>query len=244
MKYHIVYRTHNLVNGKEYTGKHSTNDLSDGYYGSGRLLKKAVAKYGLENFAVEILSIHETSDAAYLEEARIVDEEYIEREDTYNERLGGEGGWDYINSNSLNNSIQNIIAIDDNSNTYRVNRFDSRYLSGKLFGIMKNRVTVKDKDSNTLSVSVNDPRYLSGELVHHTYGTISVKDRDGNTFRVDKNDPRYLSGELVGVTAKTKFKMTKQSQAVCPHCGKSGRATNIKRWHFDNCKSLNTLNDV
>lgn len=25
---------------------------------------------------------------------------------------------------------------------------------------------------------------------------------------------------------------------TCPHCGKSGGASGMKRWHFDNCKSL------
>jgi hypothetical protein len=28
----------------------------------------------------------------------------------------------------------------------------------------------------------------------------------------------------------------KESLILCPHCGKEGRASLIKRWHFDNCK--------
>ena len=27
------------------------------------------------------------------------------------------------------------------------------------------------------------------------------------------------------------------TKVSCPHCGKEGQLTNMKRWHFDKCKS-------
>ena len=36
--YHFVYETTNLINGKKYIGKHSTDDLNDGYLGSGKAI--------------------------------------------------------------------------------------------------------------------------------------------------------------------------------------------------------------
>ena len=30
----------------------------------------------------------------------------------------------------------------------------------------------------------------------------------------------------------------------CPHCGKSGAMNTMKRWHFDNCKSMVTESEV
>lgn len=56
--FHIIYKTTNLLDGKFYIGAHSTEILEDGYLGSGKYLKRAVLKYGRENFAREILFVY------------------------------------------------------------------------------------------------------------------------------------------------------------------------------------------
>lgn len=48
--YHIVYETTNLINGKIYRGVHSTNNINDGYLGSGIKFGRALKKYGKSNF--------------------------------------------------------------------------------------------------------------------------------------------------------------------------------------------------
>ena len=53
MENSIVYITTNLVNGKKYIGSH--NGKYDWYKGSGVYLKKALKKYGNENFKRQIL---------------------------------------------------------------------------------------------------------------------------------------------------------------------------------------------
>lgn len=53
-KYYL-YEVTNLVNGKTYIGQHITDDLEDGYLGSGKALKAAIKKYGRKNFKKEIL---------------------------------------------------------------------------------------------------------------------------------------------------------------------------------------------
>jgi group I intron endonuclease len=49
----VIYKTTNLINGKQYIGKDTKNNSK--YLGSGTFLKKAIKKYGRENFKKEIL---------------------------------------------------------------------------------------------------------------------------------------------------------------------------------------------
>lgn len=55
-KVYYIYITINLVNNKKYIGKHY-GAIDDDYLGSGTLLKRAINKYGKENFCKHILSI-------------------------------------------------------------------------------------------------------------------------------------------------------------------------------------------
>ena len=53
---HIVYKTTFLPTGQYYIGKHSTNDLNDGYLGSGKIIKTLLSKYDKSLFERTILS--------------------------------------------------------------------------------------------------------------------------------------------------------------------------------------------
>ena len=90
--YHFIYKTTNLINGKIYIGAHSTDNMNDSYLGSGVLLHRAIKKYGRENFQREIIHFCENSEELYQLEGKIVNEEFIVRDDVYNVTLGGGGG--------------------------------------------------------------------------------------------------------------------------------------------------------
>jgi group I intron endonuclease len=100
--HYYLYKVTNLVNSRFYVGVHKTRDMDDGYMGSGKVIQQAIEKYGIENFQKEILEVFDNSKAMYDREKEIVTEEFLKTEDVYNLRLGGNGGWEYINNNGLN----------------------------------------------------------------------------------------------------------------------------------------------
>jgi len=56
----VIYKTTNLINGKIYIGQDKKNNPK--YLGSGDLIKKAIKKYGKENFIKEIIKACFTQD--------------------------------------------------------------------------------------------------------------------------------------------------------------------------------------
>ena len=95
MKFGFIYVTTNLINGKQYIGK-CQYDRSNGwenYLGSGKILRAAINKYGIENFSREI--IYEASSKEELNNAErkyIADNNACHSDSFYNIADGGSGG--------------------------------------------------------------------------------------------------------------------------------------------------------
>jgi group I intron endonuclease len=97
--FYLIYKITNQINGKFYIGSHKTKDLNDNYMGSGKYLLRAQKKHGIENFAKEILFVFDNPEEMYAKESEIVNEDFLEEQNCYNIKIGGFGGWDYINNN-------------------------------------------------------------------------------------------------------------------------------------------------
>lgn len=89
----FVYKTTNLINQKYYIGCHCTYKLDDGYLGSGMRIQRSIAKYGRENFKLEILEFFETREQALDREKELVTEELLKDPMCLNLQIGGKGGW-------------------------------------------------------------------------------------------------------------------------------------------------------
>ena len=101
--FYTIYKVTNQIDGKFYIGSHKTKDLNDNYMGSGKYLKYAQEKYGVKNFTKEILFVFDNAEQMYSKEAELVNEEFLATENTYNLKIGGFGGFDYLNSTLFNN---------------------------------------------------------------------------------------------------------------------------------------------
>lgn len=80
---------------------HSTDDLEDGYFGSGKILNYSINKHGIENHKVEILEFAESRKALKKREAELVNEELLSNPLNMNLKFGGEGGWDHVNKGDV-----------------------------------------------------------------------------------------------------------------------------------------------
>lgn len=100
--YYLIYKITNTINNKIYIGKHKTHNKDDDYFGSGTHLKRAIKKYGEECFMKEILFECHSEEEMNQKEAELVNQEFVDRKDTYNIKLGGQGGFDYINNSGKN----------------------------------------------------------------------------------------------------------------------------------------------
>ena len=91
--YGYVYLTTNLINNKKYIGKRAKSEFDDSYLGSGKLLKRALSKYGKINFKCEVLkwcsSLTELNES---EKYFIKKFNAQERNDFYNISSGGDWG--------------------------------------------------------------------------------------------------------------------------------------------------------
>jgi hypothetical protein len=99
-KFHYIYKTTCLITHRYYIGMHSTDNLEDGYVGSGQRLWHSIRKHGKENHKCEIIEFLDSRESLKNREREIVNKEALKDSQCMNLALGGEGGWELYNSNS------------------------------------------------------------------------------------------------------------------------------------------------
>lgn len=95
-RYNIIYKTTCIITNKFYIGMHSTDNLEDGYIGSGKRLWYSINKYGKDNHVCEILEFLPDRKKLSDREKELVNEELINEELCMNLKIGGIGGLGFI----------------------------------------------------------------------------------------------------------------------------------------------------
>jgi len=123
--YFIIYETVNLKNGRRYRGRHQTNQINDGYLGSGNWIKSAIRKYGSENFERHDLFYAFDYDSLIWAEKEFVNREWVEDSLTYNIVEGGGGSY----TKFVNGRWVNVMQIEKSKQRRRETLFQ-RYPDG------------------------------------------------------------------------------------------------------------------
>lgn len=111
MKHYLIYKITNFFNNKIYIGQHITEDINDDYMGSGKLIQRSIEYCGIDNFEKKILYDFDNFEEMNEMEKKIVNEEFVLRDDTYNLTTGGKNNFHYINKHGLNHkSNQHLIT--------------------------------------------------------------------------------------------------------------------------------------
>ena len=104
-KFHLTYKTTCLITRKCYYGMHSTDDLSDGYLGSGRLLRYSVKKYGRENHVRETIEMFPDRESLRHAEAALITLDRLSDPSCLNLYPGG-GGYDEETMRNVSESLK------------------------------------------------------------------------------------------------------------------------------------------
>jgi group I intron endonuclease len=114
-KYYFIYLTENLINHHYYIGFHATNNLNDGYKGSGTLLKRKIKEYRVDNFLSKILEFINPDEWGEKEKFWIEKmRSHVKYGNGYNLTLGGEGVVGKIVSAETKQKISKVTAGENN----------------------------------------------------------------------------------------------------------------------------------
>lgn len=220
-KYKYFYKITNNINGKYYYGVHCTDNINDGYMGSGTRIKPAYKKYGIENFTKEIISFFDTTQELYEYERTIVNEDLIKDDNCYNIKLGGEqfditGLVQVLQDDKiilipktdkrwLNQELQspykNKTIVKNINDETDIKIVDCNNIPENYVGIRKNRVTVFDKNNNKISIDTKNENYINGTYTHINTGYVTIKNDDNTYSRIRTTD--FYNGSYVGMFKDT-----------------------------------------
>lgn len=240
--YGYIYKTTNLIDGKIYIGqRHSDKFLGNGYLGSGKILKQAIIKNGVDNFKVELLEEVDTTDE--LDEREIYWIKYYNATDRnigYNICEGGKVNRTMIGENNpfygkhhTNETRQKM----SNSQRLRTdNRSHNQEFKDNLSKKLKGReITWKDKISANAKINPNygmknkavreETKKAISKKAKERWSNLEEKEKQSNRVRNAWKDEDYRKKHCEAMRGKKRSITYK----TCAICNKQIRSSNYNR---------------
>lgn len=211
--YGFVYEWMNIINEMKYLGSHEGLE-NDGYIGSGIRFRRAIKKYGKDNFIRKI--IYRGENCKIIEDIELKKVNAANNPSYYNLKNEAVGGSFPGEKNGMHGKHLSEESKQKMSKTAIANYTEER----------------KIKHSNDM-LGEKNPMY--GKK-YHTHGLIKrAKSQSGKTYE-------EIHGEEKAKQIKLKFsnerkgKKHKLKIVICPHCNLQGSGGNMTRYHFDKCR--------
>lgn len=200
--YGYIYITTNLINGKKYIGKHKSKYFNPNYKGSGKYLRRAINKYGWDNFKVELVKECYSKDELDNSERIFILESGAQFSNMYyNIAPGGLGGFGSgENSPRYNKIPYNRGKSMSDEQKLKISKSETGKVLSK---------ETKDKISKSVSGS-NNPFYGK----HHTEETKSHLSQ----VHTGKVVSQYVKDKISKSMKGKKFPNRKY-RLVCKSCG-------------------------
>lgn len=242
-KNRIVYIITNLINRKIYIGQDSYNRPN--YFGSGKILKNAIKKYGKNNFKKETLCYCQNDN-----ELDKMETFWINEKDSTNPKIGynivkfgyshvrGQIPWNKGKIGGLSKETLNKMRISHLKENLAKETID-KMRDGKL-GKPGNARGCKHSEESKKKNSIS---HLKENLKKETLEKMRNAKLNTTLSNVHKlNITKGIAlkfkelrekGLSVGGSPKGQLK----EKVQCPHCGKIGGKPSMHIWHFDKCKN-------
>jgi hypothetical protein len=188
---HYLYKTTCKVTGRYYIGMHSTNNLEDGYMGSGKRLRYSLRKHGKENHVKNIIEFFERRELLIEAEKKIVNKELLSDINCMNLCVGGEGGRGFTPNE------QKINAIKSNEKQKILRETDSEWVNNRKKNVIKSLIKQYEEGKR------KKVRFFDNTGVKHSFETIQKMKKSKN--RGDKNS-QYGTQWITNGTENKKIK--------------------------------------
>ena len=214
-KHYIIYKTTDILTGEYYIGQHRTDNLQDGYKGSGNWIKLKENKG--RSLITEVLK-HSNHNDLCADERLLIGNLWNTDPYCMNECPGGGSGPHKDTTKKQISETRLRLGLKP----------DPKYTKDTVF---MHKDGVQRRINNAQIGAYESLGWIKGRLVQPPKHSGKIWIAKGeHEMRTNTPESYLKDGWVVGRITRAFEKV------VCPHCNKEGGVNVMKRWHLDRCK--------
>lgn len=234
-----IYKTTNLITSKIYVGKKESFIFQNNYFGSGKILKLSIKKYGKNNFKVELICWCNTKKLLEKKEIHWISyyRTLLGIENLYNITKGGTGGDMLTNHPDREKIIKKITTAPRtkkwNKNISKGKKGKSKTLEHKekIKHIISNLEKKECQYCNNLFAPAALAQYHGRNCKHNPNITLKQLNK-----RKRKRSKSAIKKTIKAIKIKRRLGLIRKAKRYqCIHCLEFHTNCNLQQFHGDFC---------